>query len=975
MRILKRDGTLVKLSFDKITYRLKKLCNDRQLGILKNIDPDIIVQKVVNSIYDGVPSTELDEEAARIAISMTEHSEYAQLASRIVISNSHKNTSEIFSEIMERAYSNVDKSGNSAPLIADHIIDIIREHKNTLNHVADFQKDYNFDYFGFKTIEKSYVLKLMNKDTGKMEIIERPQHMYLRVALGIHQNDIENVIKTYNLMSDGMYTHATPTLFNSGTRLANLSSCFLIGTNDSIEGIFKTMSDTAKISKVAGGIGLHVSNVRSKGSIIRGTHGQSDGIIPMLKVYNSITTYVNQCFAPDTMIYTDSELKPIYDITLHDRLMTIDGSFKAINEIITNEIDQQILELTTVHSTKPVKVTREHQIYAWKKNTIKPEFYSADQLTTDDHVAYPIPLECVRYFHEKLSHLCNAVLSDSNDKVVDSSLYFRQDDKLWTKITDIKYIQYTGFVYDFNMQDNHNYVTDIGIVHNSGRRKGSFAIYLEPFHADVMEFLDLRKNQGHEDLRARDLFLAMWMSDCFMKCVEDDASWYLMCPDECPNLTETYGKEHSELYWSYVEQGRYKEKIKARELWDKILDSQIETGTPYLLYKDAINEKTNQKNIGTIKSSNLCAEIAIYSDDLEYGTCNLNSIALPKYVVGYDTKKPKFDFEKLHQVIKYTILCMNRVIDVNYYPTPETKKSNLSHRPIGCGVQGLHDVYFMMRYPFESEKAKQLNKEIFETIYFACLEGSMELAKTDGAYSSFEGSPASQGKLQFDLWAERENLDLKNYLSKRWDWDALKENIKTYGLRNSLLTTCMPTASTSQILNNTEAIEPIHSNLFTRRTLSGEFIVINKFLVRDLQKMGIWNKEMKDRLVYYNGSVQKIAEIPDDMKELYKTVWEIKQKYLIDQSADRGVFIDHTQSLNLFMAEPTHSKLTSMHFYAWKKGLKTGIYYLRSKPSANASKFSLDATLEKQLKLEDNESNIILQCAIDNKEDCMMCSS
>jgi len=811
MKIKKRDGRLEQLSFDKIIYRLKKICNDKVLGALKSIDPDIVAQKVVSSIYDGVTSCELDEEAARIAVSMIDNLQYQKLASRIIISNAHKNTHECFSEVMERLYNNTDKLGKHAPILADDIIEIIRKHKNTLNFAIDYNRDYLFDYFGYKTLERSYLQKIWNVKNERMEVVERPQHLYMRVAVGIHKDDIESVLKTYHLISQHYYTHATPTLFNAGTRLASLASCYLIGSDDSIEGIFKTITDCGKISKLAGGIGVHITNIRAKGSMIRGTNGLSDGIIPMIKVYNETARYINQ----------------------------------------------------------------------------------------------------------------------------------------------------------------------------GGKRKGSFALYLETWHADILEFLDLKKNQGHEDMRARDLFYAMWISDLFMKCVEEDSDWYLMCPDECPGLSDTYGEDFEKLYNKYVTERRYKRVVKAQEIWRKILDAQIETGTPYICYKDAVNKKRNQKNLGTIKSSNLCAEINLYSDDKEYAVCNLASIALPKFVKYDHNNKPYFDFEHLRQISEYIIHPMNKVIDHTYYPVPETKLSNMKNRPVGLGIQGLVDVYVKMRLPFESEDAKKLNKEIFETIYYGSLRGSIELAKRDGAYSSFQGSPFSEGKLQFDLAAEYDGIDLTNYLSGRWDWDSLKQDLVKYGSRNSMLLALMPTASTAQIMGNSECFEPVDSCIFKRRVLSGEFIVVNKYLVEDLEKLNLWNNELKDMIIANDGSIQNIDIIPDDIKQLYKTVWEISMKSVIEQCHDRGVFIDQTMSMNLFMANPNYKRLTSMHFYAWKKNLKTGMYYLRSKSSASAGKFSINPELEKRIRekkergeqLEQEEQAATLACSLENKEDCMMCSS
>lgn len=811
MKIKKRDGNLEQLSFDKIIYRLRKLSNDKSLGLLNSIDPDVIAQRVVSSIYDGVTSCELDEEAARIAISMTENPQYQKLASRIIISNMHKSTIECFSEVMENLYNNTDKSGNHSPIIADDVIEIIRKHKNVLNFTIDYARDYLFDYFGYKTLERSYLQKILDKKNNKMQVVERPQHLYMRVAVGIHKDDIESIIKTYNLISQHYYTHASPTLFNAGSRLANLSSCYLIGTEDSIDGIYKTIADCGRISKVGGGIGVHITNIRSKGSVIRGTNGTSDGIIPMIKVYNSTCLYINQ----------------------------------------------------------------------------------------------------------------------------------------------------------------------------SGKRKGSFAMYIEPWHADILEFLDLKKNQGHEDMRARDLFYAVWTPDLFMKKVEQDGDWYLMCPDECPGLNDVYGEDFEKLYNKYIEEKRYKRVVKAQEVWTRILDSQMETGTPYIGYKDAVNRKCNQKNLGTIRSSNLCLEISLYSDNKEYAVCNLASIALPKYVKYDNDNKPYFDFEHLRSVSEYIMEPMNKVIDNNYYPVPETKLSNMKHRPVGIGIQGLVDVYVKMRLPFESEDAKKLNKEIFETIYYGCLQGSIELAKKHGSYSSFKGSPFSEGKLQFDLCKEFDNINLDEYLSGRWDWDALKRDLVQYGSRNSMLLALMPTASTAQIMGNTESFEPMDSCIFKRRVLSGEYVVINKYLVEDLVKLGIWSKELKEMIIANDGSIQNIDIIPDNIKQLYKTVWEISMKSVIEQCRDRGVFVDQMQSMNLFMANPNYKRLTSMHFYAWKNNLKSGMYYLRSKASASAGKFSIDPNLEKRIRekqqkgetLQKEEQEAVLACSLANREACEMCSS
>ena len=795
MKIKKRNGSFEKLSFDRISYRLKKLSRDPLLGKLNKIDIDVITQKVVSRLYDEITSSEIDEESARIAVNMIENEEYPKLAARIVVSNLHKNTIECFSEVMGLLNSHVDLKGEPSPIVSDKFMSAVTKYKHEINLYIDYNRDYMFDYFGFKTLERSYLFKINGK------VVERPQHMYMRVAVALNPDNLEDILKTYDLISQGYYTHASPTLFNAGKIYQNFSSCFLLGTEDSMEGIFKTISDCAIISKMGGGIGVHISNIRAKGSVIRKTNGKSDGIVPMLKVYNETSCYSNQ----------------------------------------------------------------------------------------------------------------------------------------------------------------------------SGARKGSFAIYIEPWHADIMAFLDLRKNQGHENVRARDLFYALWIPDLFMEKIERGEDWYLMCPDECPGLSDVYGEEFNELYEKYVKEGRYKSVVKAQEVWFKVLEAQIETGTPYLLYKDSVNKKSNQKNIGVVKSSNLCSEITLVSDSKETAVCNLASIALPKYVERNSEGKMVFNHEKLFEVASFLITPMNRVIDYNYYPTKEAELSNMRHRPLGIGIQGLHDVFIMMGMTYASDEAKKLNKEIFETIYFSTLTGSNQLAKKYGPYETFKGSPMSEGVLQFDMW---ESEPGESYLSGRWDWDNLKRDIKEFGVRNSMLTTCMPTASTAQILGNCESIEPFDSCIFKRRVLSGEYLVVNRHLIRDLLELKLWNKDMKDSIVANGGSIQKIDIIPQHIKNLYKTVWEISMKDLINLSADRARFIDHTQSLNLFMANPTFSKLTSMHFYGWKKGLKTGIYYLRSKGASDAGKFSVDPELERRLKDKENENEQAkLICSLENKDDCTMCSS
>jgi ribonucleoside-diphosphate reductase alpha chain len=751
MYVIKRDGRRESVKFDKITARIEKLCYGFNL-----VDPIDVAKKVIEGLFDGVTTSELDNLAAETAASLTtKHPDYALLASRIAVSNLHKNTTKSFSETMKRMYEYVDKkTGKNAALLADDVYEIIRENAELLDSSIIYDRDFGFDYFGFKTLEKSYLLKIDGK------IAERPQHLFMRVSVGIHKEDIESAIKTYNLMSERWFTHATPTLFNAGTPKPQMSSCFLLTMkDDSIEGIYDTLKQTAKISQSAGGIGLSIHNVRATGSYISGTNGTSNGIIPMLKVFNDTARYVDQ---------------------------------------------------------------------------------------------------------------------------------------------------------------------------GGGKRKGAFAIYLEPWHADIFEFLDLRKNHGKEEMRARDLFYALWVSDLFMKRVEANGEWTLFCPHEAPGLADCHSAEFEELYTRYEAEGRGRKTIKAQELWFAVLDSQVETGTPYLLYKDAANAKSNQQNLGTIKSSNLCTEIIEYTSDKEVAVCNLASLALPRYVIN-----GVFDHDKLYEVTYQATLNLNKIIDHNYYPVAEAEYSNLRHRPIGLGVQGLADAFILLRLPFESEEAKQLNKEIFETIYFAAMTASKDLAIKDGAYETFKGSPLSKGQFQFDMWNVKPD-------SGRWDWENLRLDVMNHGVRNSLLVAPMPTASTSQILGNNECFEPYTSNIYTRRVLSGEFVIVNKHLLRDLVNLNLWTPAMKDKIISANGSIQDIAEIPADIKDLYKTVWEIKMRNIIDMAADRGAYICQSQSLNLFINSPNASKLTSMHFYAWKKGLKTGMYYLRTQAASQAVKFTVE---------------------------------
>jgi ribonucleoside-diphosphate reductase alpha chain len=796
MYVVKRDGHKEPVMFDKITERIKKLC----YGLNELVDPVKVAMRVIEGLYDGVSTSELDNLAAETAASMTiAHPDYAQLAARVAISNLHSNTKKSFSETMKDMYNYVNpRNGQEAPLLSDEVFKVIQENSAFLDSHIIYTRDFNYDYFGFKTLERSYLLKINGK------IVERPQHMLMRVSVGIHLDDLKSVIETYDLMSKKFFTHATPTLFNAGTPKPQMSSCFLLAMqDDSIDGIYDTLKQTAKISQSAGGIGLSIHNVRATGSYIRGTNGTSNGIVPMLRVFNDTARYVDQ---------------------------------------------------------------------------------------------------------------------------------------------------------------------------GGGKRKGSFAIYIETWHADIFEFLDLKKNTGKEEMRARDLFFAMWTSDLFMKRVQEDASWTLMCPNECPGLYDVYGEEFEAMYLDYEFRGKGRKTIRARELWEKILESQIETGTPYMLYKDAANRKSNHKNLGTIRSSNLCTEIMEYTSKDEIAVCNLASISLPMFI-----ENGKFDHQALYNVTKRVTRNLNKVIDRNYYPVKEAENSNLRHRPVGLGVQGLADAFIMLRMPFTSDEAKALNQEIFETLYFAAVTASMEMAKEEGPYSTFEGSPMSKGEFQYNMWGMKDEE-----LSGRWDWASLRKEVMEHGVRNSLLVAPMPTASTSQILGNNEAFEPYTSNIYTRRVLSGEFIVVNKHLLHDLVERGLWNETLKQEIMRHNGSVQNIDVIPQDLKELYKTVWEMSMKDIIDMSRQRGYFIDQSQSLNLFMQDANYSKLTSMHFYAWQSGLKTGMYYLRTKSAVDAIKFTLNNDKKEEvptlvaeteaINVEDYKAMLLKAQAAD-PEDCEMCGS
>ncbi|RWR90059.1 ribonucleoside-diphosphate reductase large subunit [Cinnamomum micranthum f. kanehirae] len=809
MYVIKRDGRQESVHFDKITARLKKLSYGLSID---HCDPVLVAQKVCAGVYKGVTTSQLDELAAETAAAMTaNHPDYASLAARIAVSNLHKNTKKSFSETIKEMYYHFDeRSALKAPLIADDVYEIIMKNAARLDSEIIYDRDFDYDYFGFKTLERSYLLKL----TGK--VVERPQHMLMRVSVGIHKDDIDSVLKTYHLMSQRWFTHASPTLFNAGTPRPQLSSCFLICMkDDSIEGIYDTLKECAVISKSAGGIGVSIHNIRATSSYIRGTNGASNGIVPMLRVFNDTARYVDQ---------------------------------------------------------------------------------------------------------------------------------------------------------------------------GGGKRKGAFAVYLEPWHADIFEFLDLRKNHGKEEHRARDLFYALWVPDLFMKRVRGYGQWSLFCPNEAPGLADCWGEEFEELYTKYEREGKAKRVVPAQNLWFEILKSQIETGTPYMLFKDSCNRKSNQQNLGTIKSSNLCTEIIEFTSPTETAVCNLASIALPrcvrekgvpieshpsKLVGSKGSKNRYFDFDRLAEVTAIVTTNLNKIIDVTYYPAETARTSNMRHRPVGIGVQGLADTFILLGMPFDSLEAQQLNKDIFETIYYHALKASSELAAKEGTYETYNGSPVSKGILQPDMW----NVTP----SDRWDWAALRKMISTNGVRNSLLVAPMPTASTSQILGNNECFEPYTSNIYSRRVLSGEFVVVNKHLLHDLTEMGLWSPALKNNIIYEDGSVLKIPEVPDELKAIYKTVWEIKQRTLVDMAADRGSYIDQSQSLNIHMDQPNFGKLTSLHFYAWSKGMKTGMYYLRSRAAADAIKFTLDTSiLKEKAKPVDSDDEVKMAqvvCSLENREECLACGS
>ena len=1214
MRVLKRNGEYEDVSFDKTINRIKSHSN----GL--NIDIASIAQKVCSRIFDGVSTSDLDEFTSQICSSMMiDNPDLGILSSRIIISNHHKNTSPSFSETIYILYNYKNPINNRhTPLVSKTLYDITMNNREKINSYIKYDRDYAFDYFGFKTLERAYLIKINGKT------IERPQHMFMRVALGIHGNDLKDALETYELMSQKFFTHATPTLFNAGTLKPQCSSCFLIAmSDDSIEGIYDTLKDCAKISQHAGGIGLHVHNIRAKNSFINGTNGYSNGLVPMLRVFNDTARYVDQCLHPDSIIYTKQGIKSIKECVIGDKVITDNGNMYELKKIMNYDYTGDLYEIKIDNTLRVLRATDKHPLWCIKSdnkggfninydviknkldiNVISAEFIEAENISLGDFIGFPIPNyikdyiefteeECrmygivlknayintdntlhikirrrnirslgfiLSYFHKKCllirtyiqddtasllengdfreiiidqaiyqatmgttyddivnledvngiitikcplnfpftvenvkklipaflhlpenktvaflkglmeidtvidnkyiklsglsteineniryillrqGILADGVLYDDNDTIHRNTLYipivssiseclditcefkendnnllyFRYKNKLFSKVNSIQKIDnYSGRVIDIEVRSNlhSNFLCSEGglLKNGGGKRNGSIAIYLEPWHADIFDFLKLKKNTGNEEERARDLFYSMWVPDLFMKQVQENGDWHLFCPNESPGLSDVYGEDFEMLYTLYVNEKKYRKAIKAQELWFAILDSQIETGTPYLCYKDAANRKSNQKNVGVIKSSNLCSEIIEYSSPTETAVCNLASIGLPTFV---DVQTQTFDYVKLHEVSKVITKNLNKIIDINYYPTPKTEYSNKLHRPLGIGVQGLADVFALLDLTFESAEAAEVNKKIFETIYHGALECSMELSRkrteqmlsviikgdyTDivpppipeelnrdpqllGSYSSFIGSPSSEGILQFDLW--------NTVPGTMYDWDALKIDIIRYGLRNSLFLAPMPTASTSQILGNNECMEPYTSNIYTRRTLAGEYVIVNKHLMRDLQKLNLWNVEMKNAIIVNNGSVQGIQSIPENIRAKYKTVWEISQKTLIDLSADRGIYVDQSQSLNLFVESPSYKILSSMHFYAFNKGLKTGMYYLRTKPKAKAQQFTIDPKMIGKEKEKDKENDMVKEIQNDNVEieapilacrrdnpDCLSCGS
>ncbi len=1098
MYVVKRDGESEIVSFDKILRRIKRI--GTEAGIKLNYTQ--LAMKVIDQLYDKISTAKIDELTAEQCASMSSiHYDYGTLASHITISNHHKNTESNILTVMRELYNYRDKHGNHSPLITRELLETVDENYTAISERIDFKRDYVFDYFGFKTLEKTYLMRINGK------VVERPQHMWMRVSLGIHGKDVESALKTYDLMSQKFFTHATPTLFNAGTPRPQLSSCFLLSMeNDSIEGVYNTLKDCALISKWAGGIGLHIHNVRATHSHIRGTNGTSNGIVPMLRVFNNTAKYVDQCLDPETIIYSKRGPLRLKNAVVGDEVITDDGNFYPVRKVLNYpNFRGEMHAIDIKHTMQPLLVTDMHPLYVVRNEKfiqtkfkrlicdldgklVVPEFVEAREVRENDFVGFPIP-----QFEKDIAHFSeddcrmygilvgsNAVLSNdcrisflnhntvefvdrylnnicirhdcydtrvafetshsfkftqemiSNDKgekivlpnmlhlprnktlkliqgLLESSASFDQNriqfetsshavveavrylllrigiltsgytknrcHPLWKKrkiilsipkkqeICDLfpdvmtvcknfKFFEHNGYLFsivrgnkkleslqtsrvldlEVDHDDHHNFLTHHGLVHNGGgKRNGSFAIYMEPWHADIEKFLEMRKNHGDEELKARDLFYALWIPDLFMNRVKNNGMWTLMCPDECPGLSDVYGEEFEALYTRYENEGKGRTTVSARELWFKVLDAQMETGTPYLCYKDTANNKSNQKNIGVIKSSNLCSEIMEVSTPKETAVCNLASIGLPTFV---NQESQTFDYDKLREVAGTITDNLNKVIDVNYYPTEKTRVSNLRHRPIGIGVQGLADVFMLLNVAFHSEEAKEINKRIFETIYYGALTKSAELAAIHGPYETYDGSPASKGILQFDMW----NVTPSEHL----DWAALKDKIAKSGLRNSLLLAPMPTASTSQILGFNECFEPFTSNIYSRRTMAGEFVLTNKYLMRELIDLGIWSSDLKNSIIANQGSVQHIANISDQLKLKYKTVWEIPMRHVIDMAADRGAFICQSQSLNLWQEDPNYNSLTSMHFYAWSKGLKTGIYYLRRRAKHRAQQFTIE---------------------------------
>ena len=1210
--VLKRNGVAETVSFDKILKRIKILGDDA--GGL-SINYTTLCRKIIDQLYNKIPTREIDELTAQQCASLsTKNDDYGVLASRVLISNHQKNTNDNFSVIISKLYDYVDMHGKHHPLISKELSDIVLNNGEMIQSWFDFDGDFLLDYFGFKTLERAYLMKINGV------IVERPQHMWMRVAIGIHGEDFEAAKMTYDLMSQKYFTHATPTLFNAGTPRPQMSSCYLLAMeNDSINGIYNTLHDCASISKWAGGIGLHIHNVRAEGSHIRGTNGTSNGIVPMLQVFNYTARYVDQCLHPDTIIYSKKGPVPIKKIVIGDKIIADDGNMYKICKVLHSKYNGDLYKVNIKHTLTELLLTDWHPLLTIKNDTyyqrgfkqiinklnnnlIKPEFIEVKKINKNNFIGFPIPKyikdipqytndDCrlygimigdghiqknknqayvslnkeskketmdfvINYLTNKAIHITYSYLGDkcvrliwtttNIFKITRELLYDDDDEKRihcsmlhlpksknlniikgvletdakvanvqivlemtsrnviesvrymilrlgiltsgsirdrrgeihttkYGKIIENKKISYilivpktqvicdmfksknlqpsksfTFFEYkntlysivnnitaskeedisvidiEVDNEKHHNFLTHNGLVKNGGgKRSGSFAIYLEPWHGDIESFLDMKKNHGDEELRARDLFYALWIPDLFMERVRDDLEWTLMCPDKCPGLSDAVGDDFKQLYEKYEKENKGIKVVKARKIWLKILDSQMETGVPYMLYKDAANSKSNQKNLGTIRSSNLCCEIMEYSDSKETAVCNLASIALGRFVsygnfdnkpkidiytinnckwckkakkwcqirnINYtthliedhliedfkkakgidafplitindnkvggftDLKKcsalvPNFDYQLLHDITKVVTENLNKVIDRNFYPTEKTRVSNMKHRPVGIGIQGLADTFALMDIPFHSDEAKIVNSQIFETIYHAALEKSMELAQQQGKYETFDGSPASKGILQFDMWG---------VYPTRYPWSVLKEQIKLHGLRNSLLVAPMPTASTSQILGFNECFEPFTSNIYLRRTLAGEFVMVNKYLMNELSEIDLWTDEVKNEIIKNNGSVQNIEAIPKHLKEKYKIVWEIPMKHLIDMSADRGAFICQSQSLNLWMKDPDYQRLTSMHFYSWKKGLKTGLYYLRTKAKAAPQQF----TIEPDKKPVEEE-----------EEECLMCGS